>query len=99
MLKHLEIVWSNSSLQNALSIKNYLRINFSEKEIDTFYLLLSAFENAVTLFPELYPSTSKNNEIRRAVLSRELSAFYRIKSKKNEVLALIDNRCDLSKWL
>ena len=99
MHKPCKITWSNASLTHATSIKHYLQDNFSHKEIDTFYSLLQAFENAVTLFPELYPATVKKENVRRAVLSRELSAFYRYKNEQIEVLALLDNRCTLSEWI
>jgi plasmid stabilization system protein ParE len=97
--KHLNVLWTNEALRNASSIKEYLKVNFSEKEIQVFYSLLSSFEKAVSFFPQLYPQTNKKGKIRRAVLSREISAFYRISNDQIEVLAILDNRCDLSEWL
>jgi len=97
--KKLTVLWTYEALKNASSVKAYLSENFSSKEIQNFYSLLSAFENAVLLFPKLYPQTNKKAKIRRAVLSKEISVFYRIISNQIEVLAVLDNRCDLSKWL
>ena len=97
--KKLNVLWTNQALSNASNIKAYLEENFSVKEINNFFSLLSAFESAVTTFPKLYPQTNKKAKIRRAVLSREVSAFYRIIDIRIEVLAILDNRCDLSKWL
>jgi plasmid stabilization system protein ParE len=97
--KKLTVRWTYQALQNASSIKVYLEENFSVKEIEKFYSLLSAFESGVTTFPKLYPRTNRKARIRRAVLSREVSAFYRIIIERIEVLAILDNRCDLSKWL
>ena len=93
--KALTILWTDEALKNASSIKAYLEESFSEKEIGRFYSLLSAFEEA----PKLYPQTNRKTKIRRAVLSKVLSAFYRISSNKIEILAILDNRCDISKWL
>jgi plasmid stabilization system protein ParE len=97
--KVASIVWSNKSLQNAASIKAYLENNFSVKEVELFYSLLESFEIVVCAYPELYPQSEIKKNIRRAVLSKELSAFYRTYKKRIEVLALIDNRCDIGKWL
>ena len=97
--KKLTVLWTDQALKNASSIKVYLEENFSEKEIEKFYSLLSAFESAVATFPKLYPRTNTKARIRRAVLSREVSAFYRIIAERIEVLVILDNRCDLSKWL
>jgi hypothetical protein len=97
--KKLIVLWTYQALKNAASIKIYLKENFSRKEIQKFYSLLSAFESAITIFPKLYPQTNKKAEIRRAVLSKEVSAFYRIIDNQIEVIAILDNRCDLSKWI
>jgi plasmid stabilization system protein ParE len=97
--KKLTVLWTNQALRNASNIKAYLEENFSVKETNYFFSLLSAFESAVTAFPKLYPQTNKKAKLRRAVLSREVSAFYRIIGSRIEVLAILDNRCDLTKWL
>jgi plasmid stabilization system protein ParE len=64
-----------------------------------FFSLLESFEIAVCAYPELYPGSGIKKNIRRAVLSKVLSAFYRIHKGKIEVLAILDNRCDIGNWL
>jgi plasmid stabilization system protein ParE len=97
--KVASILWTERSLQNAILIKEYLISNFSDKEVDRFYAVLQSFEIAVCAFPELYPQSSVKRDIRRAVLSRVFSAYYRVNNGKIEVIALVDNRCDTSQWL
>ena len=95
----LTVVWTENSLANAVTIKEYLDQHYTKREIETFYSLLKALENTLSVFPQLYPPSGKKKKIHRAVLSKELSAFYRIKAANIEVLAILDNRCDLSGWL
>jgi len=77
--KKVSIVkWTENSLKNAVAIKNYLKENFSTKEIDRFYSLLFNFEEVISFFPELYPQIIKEHKIRRAVLSKEVSVFYKV---------------------
>lgn len=97
--KKLTVLWTYQALKNASSVKAYLEETFTVKEINKFFLFLSTFEKAVTTFPKLYPQTNKKAKIRRAVLSREVSVFYRIVSERIEVIAILDNRCDFSKWI
>lgn len=97
--KVTSIVWTERSLQNAISIKTYLISNFSSKEVDHFNAILQAFEIAVCAFPDLYPKSLIKKNIRRAVLSKVLSAFYRVHEDRIEVIALLDNRCDIYKRL
>ena len=97
--KVASIIWTERSLQNAISIKSYLISNFSSKEVDHFNAILQAFEIAVCAFPDLYPQSLIKRNIRRAVLSKVLSAFYRVRKDQVEVIALLDNRCDISNRL
>ena len=93
----LEIVWTSNSILTARAIKKYLEIKFSDREVEGFYSLLKTFEQAVSLFPGLYPLSK--NKIRRAVLNKNLSVFYRKNKSRIEVLAVLDNRMDLSDWI
>ncbi len=97
--KVISIYWTDRALQNAISIKNYLVINFSTKEVENFMSLVKSFEIAVCVFPKLYPESKIRKNVRRAVLNKVLSAFYRIHKGKIEVVALLDNRCDIDEWL
>ena len=95
----LKVIWSENSYQNSIEIKHYLQDKFTEKEIEVFYSLLSTFEEAVSIFPKLYPITKRKSQIRRAVLSKVLSVFYKVNKNQIEVLSILDNRTNLSKWL
>lgn len=92
------IYWTDQALRTSLIIKEYLTKNFSETELEKFYSLLSDFERAVITFPQLYPK-AKKTQIRRAILSKELSVFYRVLPKRIEVIAVLDNRSDIENRL
>ncbi len=93
------IYWTERSLQNAVSIRNYLLSSFSTREVNHFYALLQSFEIAVCTFPKLYPQSLVKKNIRRAVLSKVLSVYYRVNRGRIEVLAILDNRCEISQWI
>jgi len=53
----------------------------------------------VLTFPELYPLAANGKDIRRAVLSKQLSVFYRIRGGGIiSVIAILDNRMNPAKW-
>ena len=97
--KVASIVWTEQCKQNAISIKGYLNLNFSSKEVDHFYAIIKSFEIVVCAFPRLYPVSKSSKNIRRAVLSKVLSAYYRINGNQIEVIALLDNRSARSQML
>jgi plasmid stabilization system protein ParE len=83
---------------DAITIKNYLLCNFTQREVAHFHQLLEKFEKVIVIFPDLYTLTSNNKNIRRAVLSKQLSVFYRISKSHVTVNAILDNRMNPSKW-
>jgi plasmid stabilization system protein ParE len=96
--KPFTVLWTERASENAISIKKYLLSEFSEKEVNNFFALLETFETAISIFPKLYPLSSTKQKIRRAVLSKTLCSFYRISKSSVEILAILDNRCDLKEW-
>jgi plasmid stabilization system protein ParE len=90
--------YSKRSDKDTTAIEGYLAYQFTQKEIDNFYKLLERFEEIIVHFPELYPVSTKKFKIRRAVLSKQLSVFYRVFEHKISVVAVLDNRMDPAKW-
>jgi len=95
---HAFVYWTDRSVSDSLSIQKYLREEFSQKEIDNFYKLLQAFEKLVLSFPKLYPVSTKNKKVHRAVLSKQLSVFYTLYKGYISVVAVLDNRVGYPKW-
>jgi plasmid stabilization system protein ParE len=89
----LVVEYSKQSLINAKDIVNYLRSEFTEREVNSFFKALNDFEKIITVYPILYPESSKK-QIRRAVLSKVLSVYYSVKKNKILIIAILDNRWD-----
>ena len=96
--KRLTIEYSKQSLNNAKEIVAYLKLKFSEREVNKFYQALEDFEKIITLYPTLY-SESPKIKVRRAVLSRVLSVYYSINGDNISIISIFDNRWDASKKL
>jgi plasmid stabilization system protein ParE len=87
-----KVVWSETAGKGISDILEYLRENFSIRERQRFFTLLMAFEKNVIAFPFLYPATRKSKQVRRAVLSKELSVVYVVKKERIEVVWVVDTR-------
>jgi plasmid stabilization system protein ParE len=83
---------------DAIIIKNYLLYKFTQKEVDHFYQLLGTFEKVIVAFPELYTLSINGKNMHRAVLSKQLSIFYRISKNRITINSILDNRMNPSKW-
>ena len=96
--KNLRVIWTDRAYSDSSVIKEYLRYHFTEREIENYYKLLESFEKIVASFPELYPKSNKNRKMRRAVLSKQLSAFYTLNKSTIIIVAVLDNRMSDSRW-
>jgi plasmid stabilization system protein ParE len=94
----LHVFYSKRADRDAIQAKGYLLYKFTQREVDKFYELLILFENVIVTFPQLYPLSQKHKNIHRAVLSKQLSVFYRESKNRITVVAILDNRMDPKKW-
>jgi plasmid stabilization system protein ParE len=94
--KVTNLQYTETAKANAIAIKNYLHHEFTDREVESFLLLLRAFEKAISTFPELYPLSGKSKGVRRAVLNKYLSAYYIYDNQQVTIIAYIDNRNDLA---
>jgi len=92
------VTYTKRANSDAKTIKSYLLYKFTQREVDNFYKLLASFEKVVVIFPDLHPIVVTRRKIRRAVLSKQLSVFYRIRTNCISVIAILDNRMNPAKW-
>jgi plasmid stabilization system protein ParE len=88
----LPVIYTNRSISDSIAIKNFILVKFTDREVNNFYKMLETFERVVSAFPDLYPQSITNQYVRRAVLSKQLSVFYKVKKNEISVIAMIDNR-------
>lgn len=94
----MKVVYTDISIDQTEIIKSYLLYKFTQREVERFYKLLEKFDRRVVIFPEMYPVSVGNPGVRHAVLSKQLSVFYRTSQFTITVLAILDNRMDPKKW-
>jgi len=92
-----KIVWTNKALVNLDNIIQYLTDNWTEKEIAKFFRKLDKRINIISQRPQLYPLTSNRKDVRRSVLTPQITIYYRINKQAIEILTLFDNRQNPSK--
>lgn len=96
MNNRFEVIWSKESLTRRNTIKKYLEVNWTSKEVLQFYQLLKNFERIVSQFPRLYQKSSSKPDLRRAVISKHQSIIYSVHRDEIKVITILDNRMDNS---
>ena len=95
MLK--EVIWSPSAEEDFESILDYLQINWNDRIINR---LINKVDDTINLILEDYKIFQIINEelqIRKTVISKQNTLYYREKNGKLEIVRLFDSRQDPNK--
>ena len=97
MRNRLEVFWSIESVNTTDQIIDYLNSEWSEREVNNFLEALKAFEEIVSLFPEIYPDSQIKKGYRRAVIVKQVSVLYSVENDRILEHTVFDNRQDPEK--
>jgi plasmid stabilization system protein ParE len=86
------VIWSHEASQNLDVIIRYLDTNWTPKEIRKFLIKLNKAIDVISGWPELFTITNKKLKIRRCVLSRQISVYFKIDEEKVFIISIFDNR-------
>ena len=92
MPKH--IIWSPSSENDFGNILNYLDKNWGKKVASNFVELTENILNQISNNPRQFPIFYKRKKIRKCVITKHNSLFYRDGKINIEILRIYDTRQD-----
>ena len=87
-----KLIWSDEALNNLKNIIKYLEYKWTEKEIKKFEKLLDKRLDLISQNPLLFPKAIKSKDIRKSVLTKYTSVYYKINKYDIELLSIFDNR-------
>ncbi|WP_439488668.1 type II toxin-antitoxin system RelE/ParE family toxin [Algoriphagus sp.] len=73
----LKVVWTDHALSELQSTFDYLEGNWTSKEIRKLVLKIEHTVELISKNPQLFQASSKGNGIRRAVVMRHNTMYYR----------------------
>ena len=89
-----QIVWSPLSEDDFSKILEYLNENWDANVSVSFIDLTENFLNQISLNPRQFPIIYKKEKIRKCVLTKHNTMFYRDNKTKVEILRIYDTRQD-----
>ncbi len=92
-----KIIWTDEALDNLANIIEYLEHRWTKREIHNFSRLLDRQVNLIRLNPELFPVSATSLGLRKSVLTKQTTIYYRIDGKQIRIVTLFDNRQDPKK--
>ena len=88
------IIWSPLSENDFENILDYLDKNWGKKVASNFIELTENLLNQLTTNPRQYPIIYKRKKVRKCVLTKHNSLFYRDGKTSIEILRIYDTRQD-----
>ena len=95
MDSEIKSIWTYEALNNLEEILEYLRNRWGKWEIDRFKLKLFKNVEFIREHPLIFPVSTQLKGVRKAVLSSELSLFYKVSESAIYIVALFHNKRNL----
>ncbi len=92
-----EIRWSQESIDNLEDILEYLKSNWTEREILKFKNNLGFTLNLISKNPLMFPVSKYNKRLRMSVLSKQTSIFYEVQGQIIFLVYLFANKTNIEK--
>ena len=91
---HKHVIWSLLSEKDLDQILDYLSINWDYNVVNQFIDLIEHLINQISENPKQYPLIYKKKRIRKIVLTKHNSLYYRESKDHIDILRIYDNRQD-----
>lgn len=88
----LNIHWTDNAKNDLKTILNYLEIHWTEKELKNFSSKLDNTISLISQNPLLFQASFYKINVRRALITKHNTLYYRIKGTEIELLTIFDTR-------
>ncbi len=97
----MHVIWSAQAKITFLNVLDYLHANWTKKEITQFNLRVQITLTAIQKNPGIFSASIKNKKIRKAIVDKNNSFYYKIDYYQQEIhlLTFFDCRQDPKKLI
>ncbi|MGB0933186.1 MAG: type II toxin-antitoxin system RelE/ParE family toxin [Lishizhenia sp.] len=89
-----DVIWSPAAEKDFESILNYLLSNWNDKVINRFINRIDDIISLIVEDPNIFPLINEQLQIRKVVISKQNTLYYRRKAGKLEIVRVFDSRQD-----
>lgn len=91
------IIWSPAAESDLKSVLIYLDEKWSVLVVNQFINKVDSFVNLIAEEPKLFPIINKKHNVRKCVLTKQNTLFYRENKDSIDIIRLFDTRQDPKK--
>lgn len=92
-----KLKWSLQARNDLKNIIDFISSNWSDKEVREFAKKLKKRINLIAAFPAIFPKTLQKENVRRSVLTKNISIFYLEQDETVNIISVFDVRQNPSK--
>ncbi|MGI6522183.1 MAG: type II toxin-antitoxin system RelE/ParE family toxin [Fermentimonas sp.] len=92
-----KVKWTLSAENDFDLITDYLLENWSASVLQKFIEITEASIQQISRFPTLFPIIYKKERVRKCVLTKQNTLYYKIKDSEIQILRIFDTRQNPSK--
>ncbi|MEP2170698.1 MAG: type II toxin-antitoxin system RelE/ParE family toxin [Polaribacter sp.] len=92
MKSGFKIFWTDHALSELEETIEYLENKWTERELKIFSAKLDHTIELISKSPEIFPTSIDKNGVRKAVVEKYNTLYYRINNKNVEIISLFSNR-------
>ncbi|HAF29662.1 MAG TPA: type II toxin-antitoxin system RelE/ParE family toxin [Bacteroidales bacterium] len=87
-----QLIWSPLAEQDFESILKYVSQNWGFVVTRNFIERIDRLTNHISIHPRLFPLVNTKRKVRKCVVTKHNTLFYREKDKRIEILRIFDTR-------
>ncbi|MFM6947969.1 MAG: type II toxin-antitoxin system RelE/ParE family toxin [Aquirufa sp.] len=87
-----KILWTNFALRELEITIEYLQANWTERELRNLAVEIEETLNLLSHNPNLFQATDARKDIRRVVIAKHNTLYYRVKDNSIEIISFFSNR-------
>ena len=91
------IIWSPAAESDLKSVLSYLDEKWSVLVVNQFINKVDSFVSLIAEEPKLFPTINKKHNVRKCVLTKQNTLFYRENKDSIDIIRLFDTRQDPKK--
>jgi plasmid stabilization system protein ParE len=92
-----QIIWSPLSEKDFARILEYLDKEWDEKVVNQFIEITNNFLEQISINPKQFPLIHKKMKVRKCVITKQNTLFYRDSKQQIDILRIYDTRQDPKK--
>ena len=95
----MKISWTPTAKKTYFKVLDYLAENWTKREVTNFMNEVESLLIQITDNPEMFQASRKKKNVRKALITKHNTLYYRIKRKNKELelITFCDNRQDSEK--